>query len=128
MSSALLTLALRHERDVVLARQRARQLGGLLGFDVQDQTRLSTAVSEIARNALVYAGRGTVEFTLEGSTAPQVLVARVRDEGPGIADLSTILAGRYRSSTGMGIGILGARRLMDHFTIETTPGRGTVVE
>jgi signal transduction histidine kinase/CheY-like chemotaxis protein len=128
VTPAFLTLAVRTERDVVLARQRARQLAGLLGFDVQDQTRLSTAVSEIARNALVYAGKGDVVFGIEGATAPQVLVVRVSDSGPGIPNLQTILAGRYQSSTGMGVGIIGARRLMDHFVIRTTPGRGTVVE
>jgi signal transduction histidine kinase/CheY-like chemotaxis protein len=69
-----------------------------------------------------------VTFLLEGATAPQVLLARISDSGPGIANLQTILAGRYRSSTGMGVGIVGARRLMDHFAIQTTPGRGTVVE
>jgi len=128
VSLLILTVSIDSERDVVLARQRTRQLAVLLGFEAQDQTRLATAVSEIARNAYAYARKGKIEFRLEGSTAPQVLVVRVADEGPGIADLSTILEGRYRSATGMGIGIIGARRLMDHFHIETTAGRGTTVE
>ena len=123
----ILSLAIGSERDVVLARQRARQIAGLIGFDGQAQTRLATAVSEIARNACVYARSGKIEFHLEGKTSPQVLVARVTDKGPGIADLTTILEGRYASPTGMGVGILGARRLMDKFEIASTPDGTTVV-
>jgi signal transduction histidine kinase/CheY-like chemotaxis protein len=84
-------------------------------------------VSEIARNAFTYAGGGTIEFVIEGAAAPQIFVVRVTDRGPGIAALSTILDGRYRSPTGMGVGIVGARRLMDHFEITSVPGQGTSV-
>jgi signal transduction histidine kinase/CheY-like chemotaxis protein len=125
--AAIATLSIRYERDVVLARQRARQIASRLGFDGQDQTRIATAVSEIARNAFTYASGGKVEFLLEGNTAPQVLVIHVTDSGPGIRDLPAILAGRYRSSTGMGVGLTGARRLMDQFTVESAPNRGTTV-
>src|SRR5690242_11413825 len=118
MRNAILSLAVRNERDVVLARQRTRQIAAAVGFDVQDQTRLATAVSEIARNAFAYASGGRVEFSVEGKTAPQLLVVRVSDEGPGIADLASILGGRYRSPTGMGVGIIGSRRLVDHFEID----------
>jgi signal transduction histidine kinase/CheY-like chemotaxis protein len=123
----LLSVALHHEQDVVGARQRARALAELLGFEDQDQTRIATAVSEIARNAFRYTGGGRVQFVIEGRTAPQVLAIGVLDQGPGIPDLPAILAGRYRSSTGMGLGILGARRLMDQFHIQSTPGAGTTV-
>src|SRR5262249_43512127 len=125
--STLLSVAIRYERDVVLARQRARQIAALVGFDVQDQTRIATAVSEIARNAFEYARGGRVEFQLEGSTPPQLLVVRVTDRGPGVADLAAVLDGRYRSRTGMGVGIVGARRLMDRFEITCPPGGGTTV-
>ena len=127
MNATLLSLALKYEHDVVLARQRARQIAGLLGFDTQDQTRLATAVSEIARNAFTYGGGGKIEFRIEGSTTPQVCVVQVTDRGPGIADLAKILEGRYQSPTGMGLGIVGARRLMDHFEIVSAPGQGTRV-
>jgi signal transduction histidine kinase/CheY-like chemotaxis protein len=127
MSLLILSVTLRHEHDVVAARQRARQLAGFLGFDGQDQTRIATAVSEIGRNAYAYAGGGTVEFHVEGQTSPQVFLARVSDRGPGIRDLGRILDGRYQSPTGMGLGITGARRLMDQFQIESLPGRGTTV-
>ena len=93
----VLTLALQHEHDVVLARQRARQVAVLLAFDLQDQTRLATAVSEIARNTVNYAGGGTVEFAIEGDSTPQVLLVRISD----ILELAKIEAGRveFRAET-----------------------------
>src|SRR5262245_53022908 len=110
MSKPLLTMELRLEHDVVLARQRARQLADLLGFEAQDQTRVATAVSEIARNAFQYALGGRVEFLVD--ERPTFLI-RVSDRGPGVKDLQAVLDGRYTSPTGMGVGIAGARRLMD---------------
>jgi len=127
MAARILTVALRYEQDVVAVRQRARQIAALLGFDSQDQVRVATAVSEIARNAFRYAGGGKVDFSLEGESSPQLLLIRVSDRGPGIADLSAIMEGRYRSSTGMGMGIVGARRLVDQFDIRSAPARGTEV-
>jgi signal transduction histidine kinase/CheY-like chemotaxis protein len=125
MSKALLTVAIKFEQDVVVARQRARQISGLLGFDGQDQTRIATAVSEIARNAFRYAGAGKVEFALEGESVPQVLHVRVTDKGPGIRDVALVLSGKYRSTTGMGIGLIGAHRLMDRVEVKTVAGQGT---
>src|SRR3954468_18829462 len=110
MSIRILTYSLNVQSDVVGARQRARQLAELLGFDGREQTRIATSVSEIARNAFRYAGGGRVEFEIEGETAPQLLVIRVSDEGPGIAHLDEVLDGTYRSGTGMGIGIIGSPR------------------
>jgi signal transduction histidine kinase/CheY-like chemotaxis protein len=128
VSAPLLSIRLRYEEDVVLARQRGRQLAAALGFDPQDQTRIATAVSEIARNAFRYARDGRVDFSLAGVTHPQVLTIVVRDSGPGVADLPAVLEGRYRSQTGMGLGIAGARRLMDRFIIDSRPGSPTTVE
>ncbi|MEP7245832.1 MAG: ATP-binding protein, partial [Gammaproteobacteria bacterium] len=127
MSKTLLTVGIQYEQDVVVARQRARQIAGQLGFDGQDQTRIATAVSEIARNAFRYARGGKVEFALEGESAPQLLVVRVSDKGPGIPDVAHVLSGNYRSSTGMGIGLIGAHRLMDRVDIRSAPGEGTDV-
>jgi signal transduction histidine kinase/DNA-binding response OmpR family regulator len=127
VSTRILNVAIDFEQDIVSMRQRARQIAGLLNFDTQDQVRIATAVSEIARNAYRYAGRGSAEFALEGSTAPQLLIVRILDRGPGIANLETILDGDYRSQTGMGLGILGARRLMDRFEIRSAEGKGTEV-
>ena len=126
MTIRIMTVALRQEQDVVGARQRARQISGLLGFEGQDQVRIATAVSEIARNAFRYARGGEVEFAIDGDRSPQMLTVEVSDSGPGITDLDAILAGRYRSATGMGLGIVGARRLMDQCTIRTTSGGTTV--
>jgi signal transduction histidine kinase len=126
MTPPILTAEIRSEHDVVLARQRARQIAGLLGFDAQDQARIATAVSEIARNAYQYAGRGTVTFEL--TSDPGSLVISIADRGPGIARLSEVLDGRYHSPTGLGLGILGARRLTDRFDIRSVPQAGTTVE
>ena len=122
----ILSVDIRYENDVVAARQRARQLAACLGFDLQDQTRIATAVSEMARNAYQYAGGGAVQFQVRGRV-PQMFVIVVNDNGKGIANLNQILLGRYRSETGMGIGIVGAKRLMDRFEIESSPAKGTVV-
>ncbi|HEX4330928.1 MAG TPA: ATP-binding protein [Usitatibacter sp.] len=127
MTMRLLTFALHGQADVVGARQRARQIAEQLGFDGRQQTQIATSVSEIARNAFRYAGGGKVEFELEGQTAPQLFVIRVTDEGPGIGNLDEVLEGSYRSNTGMGIGLIGSRRLMDRWEINTVPGRGTQV-
>jgi signal transduction histidine kinase/DNA-binding response OmpR family regulator len=127
MSVRILSVNIRSEHDTVTARQRARQIARLLGFDPQDQTRISTAVSEIARNAFNYAGGGQVEYLIEGNVAPQLFLIKVTDSGPGIRDVNSILDGTYRSQTGMGLGITGARRLMDQFQVESDPGRGTTI-
>ena len=127
MSIRLVTVAVRTDQDVVNARQRARHIARLLGFDAQDQVRVATAVSEIVRNAFRYAGGGEVEFAVEGERPPQLLAVQVRDQGPGIPHLQTVLEGSYRSATGMGLGIVGARRLMDHFAIRATPAGTSVM-
>lgn len=121
----LFTVEIHYEQDVVQARQRTRELADLLGFDPQDQARLATAVSEIARNAFQYAKGGTVEFCVERD--PQTFLIRVEDQGKGIPHLADILKGRYTSQTGMGVGIVGTRRLVDVFEIESLLGQGTTV-
>jgi signal transduction histidine kinase/DNA-binding response OmpR family regulator len=126
MRIPLLTLALRFDHDLVSARQRARHIAQELGFDARDQSRIATAVSELARNAIRYATGGKLSFVVMGATPPQLLEIEVRDEGPGIPHLSDVLTGRYQSPTGMGLGLVGTRRLMDQFSIESSPS-GTVV-
>jgi signal transduction histidine kinase/CheY-like chemotaxis protein len=124
----MVTVPIEHEGDVVAVRQRAHRVAELLGFDRQDQTRIATAVSELARNAFGYAGGGRAEFALDATSIPQRFVVRICDQGPGIANLQTILDGQYRSPSGMGLGLIGARRLMDTFRIDSKPGKGTSVE
>jgi signal transduction histidine kinase len=132
-SVRLLTVEIRFEQDVVLARQRARELARSLGFAGQVQTSIATAVSEIARNAFRYAGGGRLFFHVltephpaDSRRALQTFVIEIRDTGPGIANLEEILAGRYRSKTGMGLGLVGTQRLVDRFSISSVPGNTTV--
>ena len=121
----LVTVAIETEQDVVSARQKTRLLSGLLGFDNQDQVRLATAVSELARNIFQYATKGRIEFFFS-LQPPQSLIARASDRGPGIDHLDDILAGTYKSSTGMGIGIVGTKKLMDQFEIKSCVEPGSV--
>ncbi|MEH1865879.1 MAG: ATP-binding protein [Nostoc sp.] len=123
--TTIFTFEIQYEQDVVQARQRTREIAEQLGFDAQDQARLATAVSEIARNAFQYARGGTVEFSVAGE--PQEFLIRIQDRGSGIPHLEDVLAGRYTSDTGMGLGIMGSRKLMDFFEMESLAGQGTTV-
>ena len=127
MQTRLLMLNLRVIEDVVIVRQRARQIAALLKFDIHGQTRIATSVSEMARNASQYAGGGQVEFSLDAVTPPGRFVMKIVDQGSGINNLAIILAGDYHSETGMGVGIVGVRRIMDHFSIQSDK-TGTTVQ
>ncbi|RYD63744.1 MAG: histidine kinase, partial [Verrucomicrobiaceae bacterium] len=131
-TTRLMSMPLRLEQDVVLCRNHARAFSAALSFDLLEQVRIATAVSEIARNAYRYAREGNVEFmvgsvrfTAEDRGA-QCLVVVVRDQGKGISELSGILNGTFRSESGAVTGITGARRLMDRVDFETGPGGTTV--
>ncbi len=124
---SLLTVSLREESGVFTTRQRARQLTELLGFDHQDQVRIVTAISEITRNAVQYGRDGRVEFSIDRQAGTALFVVRVRDEGPGFAPGDVVSGDRYASKTGMGLGLSGTRRLMDRFSLESAPGKGTTV-
>jgi signal transduction histidine kinase len=123
----ILTVSIRGDDDVVTVRQRARTIAATLGLDVQDQTRVSTAVSELARNVQQYAGEGQATFEIDDAPDGRYLLVVFSDRGPGITSVDSILGGTYISSTGMGVGLAGARRLSDRFEIETKPGAGTTV-
>lgn len=127
MNIPLITTEIRTEADVVLVRQTAKRLAALLQFDLHEQTRIATAVSEVSRNAFSYARGGRVQFSIEGTTS-QALVIRVSDTGPGIANLEAILEGKHHASTGVGVGLVGAKRLMDSFRVSSSAGGGTTVE
>ncbi len=131
MPTSLIKIGLHHDDDVVRARQGAREVSALLGYDSQDQVRIATAASELARNAFRYAGGGEVTFELSPGSGQldqsQMLVIEVADKGPGIADLDRVMRGRFVSNTGLGLGLMGTRRLMDDFNIESAPGKGTTV-
>jgi len=115
---ALLTIPVSSELDVLASRQRARQIALFCGFGTQDQTRIATAVSELARNVFNYAGRGHVHFSVSESERQALLIA-IDDDGPGIRGLDRILEGNDRSADASGRGILAGRRFMDQFNIET---------
>jgi serine/threonine-protein kinase RsbT len=116
------------DADVVTARQRARQMAGELELTTTDQTLLATAISEVARNITTYATRGEVLLSVvrddNGREGIQVIA---RDDGPGIENLERALRDGYTSGGGLGLGLPGARRLVDDFHIETAPGQGTKV-
>jgi serine/threonine-protein kinase RsbT len=120
-----LVLKIRVEDDVARARSEARQLAVVLGCTQVGQTRLMTAVSELARNIVQYAGGGEVELTPVSKPAGVQIVAT--DRGPGIPNLDRIMTGNYRSRLGMGLGLRGVKKLAERFDVRTEPGRGTTV-
>jgi signal transduction histidine kinase len=124
MDHPLYSVDLRTEPDLVEARRSAREIAERLGLGRQDQIRVATTVSEIARNALLHAGGGSLSFALRPGDAPLLLVA-VEDQGPGIADLAGVLAGRGKGRNGLGLA--GAQRLMDRCEVRSEPGKGTRV-
>ncbi|HEY9757657.1 MAG TPA: response regulator [Oculatellaceae cyanobacterium] len=127
MSISLGQLSVVKEPDIILARQCTKEIASFAGLSVQDQTRLVTAVSEIVRNAFQYAGGARLELGIIEDCDKQYVQVVIRDQGPGIASVEDILQGQYKSATGMGRGILGARRLVDLFSIESQAGAGTSV-
>ncbi len=118
---------IRSENDVVSVRQRARRLAELLGFDRRDQTRMATAVSELARNAFIHGGGGEAEFSVDLGSRPQAFTVRISDSGPGIEAIETVLSGDHSSAAGIRLGLVGARRLSDRFEIVSEPGKGVAV-
>ena len=133
MQHRILSTRVGNEQSLVLVRDRARQIGELFGLDELQRTRLSTAVSEVARNAIAYAKGGTIEFLLDddapanGHGNGQSVVVRVTDQGPGITRLDEILHGDYRPrGRRAAFGLRGARRLADNFDIATSSAGTTV--
>lgn len=124
MNNPILTVEIRFEQDIVLARQQARQIANLLGFDIQEQTRIATAVSEVARNAFNYAGKAKVEFIVQGQY-PQQFVSRISDIGAVMTDLQIVLD---QNNSHNGMGLQGARRLMDEVIVNPAPGRDNTVQ
>jgi serine/threonine-protein kinase RsbT len=115
------------EDAVVLARRRVRLLAETLGFDPFAVAAITTATSELCRNALVHAEKGTatVEQIMNGTRTG--IRVELRDQGPGIANLDRVLAGGYSTAKSLGLGVSGSSRLVDEFRVDTTVGQGTVV-
>ncbi|TWH14843.1 MULTISPECIES: anti-sigma regulatory factor [Pseudoxanthomonas] len=120
-------LPIRTEQDVVLARQAARQAAVACGLRLVDQTKLVTAASELARNAVVYGGGGTMHWRVVEDGMRRGLRLEFVDQGPGIADIEQALTDGWTSGAGMGLGLSGSRRLVDAFELDSAPGRGTRV-
>lgn len=114
--------------DIVEARKAGHQLALDLGFSLTDVTMIATAISEIARNITSYAGRGAVLVAVAEREGRKALVVRAEDDGPGIADIERAMEDGYTTGRGLGMGLPGARRLMDRLIVESALGRGTVVE
>lgn len=121
------SLPLRVEQDVVLARQVVRRLTLELGFGIVDQTKLVTATSELARNAVVYGLGGTLTCESVSDGPRTGLRLHFIDHGPGIENLDLAMTDGWSSGRGMGLGLSGARRLVNDFAIVTAPGEGTTV-
>ena len=120
-------MAVRTSDDVVRVRQAVRARAVEAGFGIVDQTKLVTAASEIARNTVDYGGGGTlrIELVREGTRRGVQLI--FSDSGPGIADISAAMTDGYTTGSGLGLGLSGAKRLSNEFSIESSPGRGTTV-
>lgn len=120
------TIQILSEADAIVARQRGREIARTLGFSIVDQTRIAISISELARNIILYAGTGEVLITElvagHDDIGIEVIAA---DNGPGISDLNLALVDGYSTSNGLGMGLPGTKRLMDEFSIDTTPGVGT---
>ncbi|GAA2897403.1 anti-sigma regulatory factor [Actinoplanes cyaneus] len=115
------------DQDVVRVRQLVRTVAVDAKLSLVDQTKLVTAASELARNTLVYGGGGTVEVSRVRNEIRAGIRIVFADQGPGIADLDLALTDGYTTGGGLGLGLSGARRLVDDFTIDTAPGEGTTI-
>jgi serine/threonine-protein kinase RsbT len=124
---SLAAVRIASDADIVVARQAGRKLAAGLGFSGSDLTVIATAISEVARNIVVYAGHGEIllDTVREGSRRGILIVAQ--DEGPGIADLGRAMQDGYSTSGSLGMGLPGAKRLMSTFDIVTEVGKGTTV-
>jgi len=121
------TQAIHAEQDVVLARQLARKLAQECGMRLIDLTKLVTAVSELARNTMVYGGGGDMDWQIVEEGARTGLRLTFRDEGLGIPDIKLAMTDGWTSGSGLGLGLTGAKRLVDDFELDTAPGAGTRV-
>jgi serine/threonine-protein kinase RsbT len=120
-------VAINSEADIVTARQEGRMLSARLGFACADVTVVGTAICELARNILLYAGNGSITLRPLQDEERQGVLVIAADNGPGIADVAKATAGGYSTSGGLGLGLCGVRGLVDEFEIESDVGRGTTV-
>lgn len=120
-------LPISNEVDIVAARHEGRALGSKLGFSSSELTLIATAISEIARNIVTYAKEGHITFSVVGGMPKQGVQIVAEDKGPGIADISLAMQDGFSTHKSLGLGLPGARRLMDEFEIQSELGKGTVI-
>lgn len=120
-------VAINSDQDIVLARQKGRAKAIELGFSSGDATLIATAISELARNIVAYAGKGQITLKVVNGLNRQGISVVASDEGPGIPDVRQALRDGFSTSGSLGLGLPGVRRLMDEFEITSQPGRGTTV-
>ncbi len=120
-------LAVSSDEDIIAARQTGRSLATEAGFSDTDLTLIATAISEIARNMIEHAQGGEIEFQVIHQDGRAAIVVTARDRGPGIADVERAMTDGFSTGSGLGLGLPGARRLMDEFAIESAVGAGTTV-
>ena len=121
------TLLIRSDLDIVSARVEGRDMAKTLGFGTIDQARIATAISELARNIVLYASEGTVTIRQVERGLKRGIEVFCEDHGPGIEDVSLVMQDGYSTSRGLGMGLPGAKRLMDEFEIDSRPGSGTKI-
>jgi serine/threonine-protein kinase RsbT len=122
----VVAVVIRTEADIVSARQAGRSLAAAIGFNPTDQALIATAISELARNILRYAGSGEVSVSEAWAGGRNGIEVVARDQGPGIANLDDAMLDGFTTSGGLGLGLPGARRLMDEFHVQTGPSGTTV--
>lgn len=120
-------VAINSDQDIVLARQKGRAKAVELGFSSGDATLIATAISELARNIVAYAGKGRITLKVVNGLNRQGISVVASDDGPGIPDVRQALRDGFSTSGSLGLGLPGVRRLMDEFEITSQPGRGTTV-
>lgn len=121
------TFSIKSDKDLIEIRDFGRSLAGQIGFSGNDQTLISTALSEICRNVLEYAGSGEVTIEADRELKPSAIKIVVSDTGPGIENIELALKEGYSTGRGLGIGLPGSKRIMDEFNIESEIGKGTTV-
>ncbi|GAB2529535.1 anti-sigma regulatory factor [Nocardia heshunensis] len=121
-------IAVNVSNDIVTARQAGLELAAKLGFSLSDRTMIATAISEVARNITSYAGTGEIRLGVQDREARRSMVVQAKDNGPGIPDIPRAMEDGFSTGRGLGLGLPGARRLMDGMVIESQPGHGTLVE
>ncbi|MCT1905023.1 anti-sigma regulatory factor [Oceanobacillus sojae] len=122
------TVNINKELDIVQARQVGRDIAKQIGFSTVNQARITTAISELARNIYLYAGKGQISFEVIDSFNQKGIIMIAADSGPGINDIRLVLQDGYTTSGGLGAGLPGVKRLMDEFDIQSESGQGTTVK